>query len=330
MKPGVIAFLLALFATVMHAAEIDERKAIGAEFDAAFQREDFAAIEARYSRAVSSKERLASGVFVSSQMVYQMFTTLGSKPGAAKGNDARWKPIEEKAQRWAAQFPRSIIAAIALGKAYEQHGWEYRGGGYANSVSKEDWKVFHDYSARAFEVLSKRADAGKSDPAWWWRMLQLGRIQSWPAEQYSRFAREAVDAFPGYYDIHFEVAHGLTPQWGGSAEAVAAYADEAMKRTRSTDGAALYARIYWSVSGSILPQDWRGPPTDWRKIRTGFDDLIKRYPDPWNLNHYGLFACTVGDKPTAKRVLAIIGDNVDPSAWNDRGTWMRCKNWAAS
>jgi hypothetical protein len=308
---------------------MDHRKAIEAEVAQAFARGDFAVIESRYARAVATNERTASGVIVSARIVMGLVPGPGSVSGAPKGHDAHWKAVERKVQGWMEQHPQSVLAAIALSQAYKSHGWAFRGGGYANTVLEEDWKKFHDYLGRAAGALASRAEIGRKDPNWRRQVLEVGRTLGWPAEKYFAFAQESLDAFPQFYDTYFEIALSLLPKWGGSLEALAAFADHAAARTKATDGNALYARIYWFVYADVTPQSWAGKDVDWRRIRAGFDDMVKRYPEPWNLNFYARAACDVGDKPTARRLLAVVGDQLVPEAWPNRGAWSRCKNWAA-
>jgi len=328
----LIVVLLAWCTLLAHAGEADDRTAIGREFDAAFQRGDFAAIETRYNRAVAAKERLPSGVFVSSRFVYSMFGSLPKLPheAAPKGNDAYWTPIEERARKWSAQYPKSTIAAITLANAYVRHGWEYRGGGYANTVAKEDWQKLKVYVGKAYEVLAGRAEVGRGDPTWRWQMLYVGRLHGWSDEKYQAFAQSALDDFPEFYDIYFEVAERLVPQWGGSVEAVNAFMDHAVERTKATEGRALYARIYWSVGSYLGSKALLDGTVKWSKVRGGFEDLVKRYPDPWNLNYFARMACNAGDKATTRHVIAAIGQNIDTAVWEERASWVRCRNWAES
>lgn len=328
MKLRLFAMVVACCAMFAHAGETQDRAAIAAEYEAAFNRSDFAAIEARYGRAVSGKERLASGVFVAPRIVRSMIEK--APPGQPKGADAHWNQVEEKARAWTVQYPRSVVAAIALSQAYLGHGWAYRGGGYANTVTKEDFARFKGYVDRALQALLARADTGKADPNWHWQVLQVGRLQGWPDEKYFAFADAALDAFPGYYELYFELSERLLPQWGGSLEELSAFAENAVARTKATEGRAMYARIYWNVYSGLGSDRFKRGELDWPKIRTGFDDIVKRYPDPWNLNFFASIACDAGDKATARRVLARIGDRIESAAWVDHGAYNRCKNLAAS
>jgi hypothetical protein len=330
MKKRLFAMVVACCALFAHAGEIQDRAAISAGVNASFQRSDFAAIEARYARAISTKERFASGMFVSGRIVREMFPEAPTAAGGARGADAYFRPIEDKARAWTALYPKSVIAAIALSQAYRGHGWAYRGPGFASSVSKEDFARFKEYVGLSQEALLARADTGKADPNWHWEMLEGARLQGWPDRKYFAFAQASLDAFPDCYDIYFEIANRLVPQWGGSVEELADFAEHAAERTKATEGQAVYARIYWYVYEILGAERLQRGELDWPKIRTGFDDMVKRYPDSWNLNFFARIACDAGDGPTARRMLALVGDRIEPDAWANRGTYIRCKNLAAN
>jgi hypothetical protein len=330
MKLRLFAMVVACCAMFAHASETQDRAAINAEVNAAFERSDFAAIEARYAHAVSGRGRLASGVFVSGRIVRELDPLAPTGVSVPKGADAYFQPIEDKARAWTARYPKSVIAAIVLSQAYRAHGWAYRGGGYANSVSKEDFARFKEYVDLAQEALLARADTGKADPNWHWQVLEVARLQGWPDEKYFAFADAALDAFPGYYDIYFELSNRLVPQWGGSLEELADFAEHAAERTKATEGRAMYARIYWYVYDMLGAERLKRGELDWPKIRAGFDDMVKRYPDPWNLNFFARIACDAGDQATTRRILALVGDKIEPAAWANRGAYSRCKNLAES
>ena len=210
----------------------------------------------------------------------------------------------------------------------ERRAWAARGNGSASTVTEEGWKQFEAHMEHANQALLGRADAGKADPNWWCEMLARAREHSWPPQRYSALASAAVQAFPQNQDIYRAIGLKLVPQWGGSWQALAAFADEAVARTQETEGQILYARIYSNVSGYFDPGFLTRPEGNWPKVRAGFEELVARYPESWNLNTFARFACNAGDKTTTQRILARIDDAVVPSAWTNRAMYSRCRNWA--
>lgn len=330
MKLRLCVMLLTCFTMVAHASEVQDLAALAAEFRTAFERGTFVELDERYSRALARKERLASGTSVAVRMLKGAYAIEGKEIQKRIGIDAYYKPIEDKARSWMAKSPQSVAAALTLSGAYYSHGWAYRGTGLANSVSEENFARFASYTKLAQEPLLTREDLGKTDPNWHIQMLAVGQDNGWSSEQYFAFAQAALDAFPDNYDVYFAVAGRLLPQWGGSLEQLSAFAEYAAERTKATEGRSMYARIYWAYYPSLGGAEMlRRGELDWPKLREGFEDVVKRYPDPWNLNIFARTACDASDKGTAKRMLDLIGDGVEPKAWTNHGAYLRCKNLAA-
>lgn len=59
-------------------------------------------------------------------------------------------------------------------------------------------------------------------------------------------------------------------------------------------------------------------------MRAGFDDMVARYPDPWNLNAYAYFACKAQDFKTMNRILEQIGDRSLYPVWPGSDTLEEC------
>jgi hypothetical protein len=291
---------------------------------------DFAGLEARYAEALASGRRTESGPHVASRIANAVRMTSDTRLGD-RGKDVYWTPTEEKIKGWAAEFPDSVLPVIVLAQAYVGHAFEYRGGGYANTVAEEDWKQFHAYIRRAQDVLLSRQEAGRKDPNWWVEMLRISRLSSMPKREFASLAGAALDAFPAQFGIYFEITQTLLPQWGGSWEAISTFADQAVARTRATEGHALYARIYWIAHQNANdPNFLQRSYVKWPRIRAGFDDIIKTYPSAWNLNYFARMACDANDKATAKRLFLKVKANPDPQAWDDRASYNVCLNWAES
>lgn len=303
------------------AGEVEDRVNYTKEFATAFSRSDFALIESRYAEALATQKRLSSGYLVSHRWVGAMFER-------ADKDDPNWDAAEEKTRGWARQYPASVLPALALNRIYENRAWIARGRGYSSTVSEEGWKKFAANMNQANQALLSRADVGKADPNWWYELLSRAQEQSLPPERYWKVAYAALTAFPQNEDIYRAIAMKLVPQWGGSWEALAAFADQAVDRTRETQGQIMYAHIYRSVSGYLEPGLLTRAEGNWPKVRAGFEDLVARYPDRWNLNWFARFACDAGDKATTKRVLTRINDAVVPSAWANHAIYNRCRNWA--
>lgn len=68
---------------------------------------------------------------------------------------------------------------------------------------------------------------------------------------------------------------------------------------------------------------------DWKRMKSSFDELILKYPDPWNYNNYARFACMAQDFLTMRELDKKIAGNPIPIAWNnDIGDYNQCSEIA--
>ena len=89
------------------------------------------------------------------------------------------------------------------------------------------------------------------------------------------------------------------------------------------------ARIYWFASQPQFDNAlWRDSLAAWPRMKDGFEDIVARYPDPWNLNAYANFACLAEDKQKVLELFKRIGTDVVPQAWYPQ-LHDYCSAWAA-
>lgn len=332
---GLAATILVIscsFINSTHADEAMDRERIRSFFAENFENGDFSALEKWYAQALKEKTRMESGNFQASILVRSIEFKSDKKcdvPKCPKVDEKFWLAQEKKAKEWLVRHPKSTLAAIALARIYSNQAWIYRGTGYANTVAKEDWKMFHDLTRRAVDVLNEQQVEGRKDPNWWTSLLNETFYGSVDPARYQQLAQDAINAFPENPDIYIVIASTLRPQWGGSHSAIAALASEAVQRSKASEGEAFYARIYWSLADSLGQPAFLKPGVDWSRIRAGFDDMLQRYPADWNLNAYAQMACfEAHDKKTAAKLMRRIGEKPLGTIWKDRITFKRCQQWA--
>lgn len=338
---AAVALALPLFvapAGVAHAGDIEERREIAVLFIKNFSAGDYAALDAWYSKALKDNARMPSGIYRANRLVRSIsFGDSPSAPACAKEpcsrvNDAFWQDSQQRATAWLKQNPQSTLAAITLASAYSQQAWEYRGGGVASTVRDEDMKQFQELNHQALRALLASAEYGRKDPNWWAELLAYALYGQASREDYAKLAQEAITAFPKNHDIYFTISHSMLPQWGGSYKAIADLATQAVANTKAEEGQTFYARIYWNIYDSLAHQGaavFIRPDVDWTSIRAGFEDLVKRYPDSYNMNSFARLACVAAqDKKATAAVLQRIGQDVVPDAWQGRNEYVRCKNWS--
>jgi hypothetical protein len=124
------------------------------------------------------------------------------------------------------------LARTLLGARLIVIGWKARGTRRARQVSRAQWRVFYDYLRRAERVL---ADATAIDPgnaaAWTERVTVARGLGLRQAEGRRRYER-AAEHCDAPYGAQWQLLQSLCPKWGGSLEAVHAFARDCLRSAR--------------------------------------------------------------------------------------------------
>ena len=324
-----IFFCGLLNATVTYATpELQERMAVSTSIQRAFLQERFAELDRVSSDFRASKSRTSSGLWrltlfyggLSEAMVAQ-----------TKGLDREtaYREIERKTANWAQSSPNSPAAHIAHSMALIDHAWAYRGGGYAASVKPESWAPFRRYIAMARENLEAHKQVAAVDPRWYETMLTIARAENWDREKFDALLTEALNREPLFYQTYFLALEYLLPKWHGGTQEIEEFAQRAVRLTSKDEGKGMYARIYWVASQTQFQNGlFVDSFANWSRMKVGFDDVVAKYPDAWNLNSYAKFSCLAKDKLQTRKLLKRIGSDVLLEAWAPTTLHAECAEWA--
>ncbi len=306
------------------ADELVAREQIMSEVAQLFRSEQFAALEVMAYSYRANKSRTSSGIW-KLEIFYRGLSRVFDWNNSAEDY---WAECERLSDAWLAAYPKSPTAQLARVALLTNRAWATRGTGYANTVKSEDWAPFFAIVDEAHDYLVKTKTTASSDPHWYTSMAEVATFQGWPAEDFAALIDEALDREPFYYNTYFMALNRYLPKWGGSAEAVERFAREAMERTSAVDGRGMYARIYWNAAYSHYKDNlFAGSDVDWAEMKRGFDDVLARYPDSWNLNQYGRFACMAGDSAKILELIDRIGEQQIEEAW-PMAYMDACRAWA--
>lgn len=308
--------------------ELEERDLVSDQVRQAFLREEFSQLEEMSRAYRTAKNRTASGLwkltlFYSGILKAIKIHTFG------KDRDLAFGELQEKTARWAQAYPDSPSAQIVLSMVLIKQGWAYRGGGYAHTVKLEAWAPFYKYIALGRENLERHKAFASADPRWYETMIEIAKIEGWERERVNSLLKEALDREPLFYQTYFGALEYLLPKWHGNAKDIEQFAQDAVKRTFKQEGRGMYARIYWYASqtqydNALFAQSL----ASWSRMKDGFDDVIARYPDAWNLNNYAKFACLAKDKPKTRELLKRSDFQIVAEAWSPASLRTECFEWA--
>ena len=75
--------------------------------------------------------------------------------------------------------PSRSLRRVALAEAYVNYGWEARGYGYGDTVSKDGWSLFDKRAKRAKEILERASKLPTKCPEWYVAMQGVALAQNW-------------------------------------------------------------------------------------------------------------------------------------------------------
>jgi hypothetical protein len=294
-----------------------------------FLAKDYAGLDARMAHYIkqgtrSSSGRWASGIFAEN-VLYGKGTPFASHPESIPW----WKDLEKQVQGWVDASPNSPLAHLIMTQVKMNHAWHIRGGGYASTVPASAWKPFREEMARARRYLLKQSKIVSRYPEYYELRIDLETALGGERETVDAIYDEATRRFPDYYPVYFSMTNYLLPKWHGDIDAVEAFARDAVQRSRKTEGQGMYARIYWVVAQAQFRDTlFKESGVHWTHMRSGFDDVIKRYPDQWNIQNYAHFACLARDHATFRKLSPRIKTAIPSGIWAPPNTLEACRKAA--
>ena len=323
---GISLSLIAPHAT--GSDEMSERDMIKVKVIDLADAENFEQLEVLAETYRTSQTRTPSGVWA----LTLFYLGLGETFAINVRDDRYWTRREQFARKWVTAYPQSPTARLAYARYLLNRGWSNRGRGNATTVKPEDWKPFNDYVQKARRYLESNKAISSKDPVWYTMMEVIAYIQGWPEDEFAPLLDEALKYDPGYYQIYFEAINYYAPKWGGDAASIERFARWATQYNKATDGYGMYARIYWSASQfQYKDRLFIDSRVDWATMKQGIDDVLKVYPDQWNINNFAKFACLAGDKAKTAELIKRIERLHPPEVWgDDLKLHESCRRWALS
>lgn len=285
-----------------------------------FEELDEFAIELR-----EQETRTSSGVWKLTQFYFAFDDSIFIK----RNNRFYRAEIENKIYRWLAKQPNSAAAQIVKGLWISDKAWGYRGGGWASTVEKEDWKDFFATLEQAKQYMFEVKDNAHQDPHWYVVMANILKSLEVDMEEFNTVTGEGLKLFPSYYQLHFAITNYLSPKWHGNSAYVEAFANEAVNNSFKEEGFGMYSRIYWYSSQTQYDERlFMQSDINWDVMKAGMFDVLNRYPDEWNLQTFAFFSCLAGDRDTTAKLMNLMGSKPMIKAWKEAEYFNKCRAFA--
>lgn len=214
-----------------------------------------------------------------------------------------WQASLIQIEKFKAAYPGSVLPALAEARYWSDYANNARGFGVASTVSPEGWKLFRERLEKSESILMKiQAKAGEW-PQWYLQLIRVQSLLGRPKEALEKTFLDGIKKYPEFLPIYMERSYYLEPRWGGSWAAVDTMVQLAVGNVRRESKAATYTRMYWATAKLASSPDVFFSETKvvWSRMRDGFTDLLKSYPDSaWLGNNFLFYACVAGDQKAYK------------------------------
>ena len=245
--------------------------------------------------------------------IAQFHDALGCRDDEPEG---MWQLHDTIHQEWIAAYPDSITARVAYADFFVDYAWHARGSGYANTVSRDGWKLFEERLAKARDILAAARTLPMKDAVWWSVSLRVALGQNWSQDDYDVLMKEAKDYSPVFWGYDIARTYSLLPRWHGKP---GDWEDYALMVSRAEDGLGpeIYARIVMNLAG-YYENIFEDSKASWPKTREGLEAMRKKYPDFREVTNWAAkLAVLAKDYPEASRMFALLGNSYDPGAWRN-------------
>ena len=306
------------------AATPDASEGLVDEVAALIRARDYDALDAMGARLVATQARTSSGLLKAGLFYSSIHWYLLNGVGGRCSPDA-----QGVADAWFAARPKSPPAILAVAYAHLSTAWCARGQDGASKVPEEAWPIFYREARAAGEVLANNRSAAVA-PAWYAAMEDVAIAENWPDDAFARLHAEAVQRFPWSYDIYFRAARHYQAQWGGSKTAFDAFARRSAAASKATDGAGLYARIYWAAYDGCLETLTRCTAVDMPMLADSMADIAARYPSSWNDSNFAWILCANNAADKARPYFERLPADSPGDPWPNQSTFDWCRQMSGA
>ncbi|MDQ8036567.1 MAG: hypothetical protein REI12_04040 [Pedobacter sp.] len=290
--------------------ELQERAIIKDQTDHNLFNAKFNEIEKDSASYLEHHERTSSGLW--------RLTLLNAALQGSMSSSNSLSTKEAILKAWLKAYPDSPSAHFAEVQLLLARADSIRGLSPEYEIDPAVVPAYQRLVSKAYDKLNACKEMADHDPRWYGLMLDIARRESWSREEFYKLALQAFEKHPLYYQNYFDAIDFITRQKQWTINEVEDFANAAVSRTKRYEGSSMYARIYWYASQAYF-RDYlfKSSMVSWPKMKAGFDEIMEKYPDSWNLNNYAKFSCLAKDKETSRKLLQRIGSDTISKVWRN-------------
>ena len=206
---------------------------------------------------------------------------------------------------------------VFKGSRYVHYAWEARGGGYADTVTGEGWKLFNDRLSEADRELTRAWELDPTHPRAPTTMLVVEKGLRGDRDEMEKWFRRAMDANPDNYDACSQKLEFLLPRWHGSHRDMIAFGRECVaEQNWWANLPHVLIDAHEKVSREVpLRKVYLANPAVWRDIRSVYVSFPRVYPDSpqvqWHRSQLAKWACECQQWDEAIKAFEAVGEEPD-------------------
>ena len=242
----------------------------------------------------------------------------------AEAREEMIKPEEEavwlvRLNLWCDRSPESYAPFLMRGYFYVGYAWEARGTSWGANVPGAAWKLFEDRLAQAEADLRRAHTLAPKLAGALRELMVVARGRSEP-EMLERWFTEGVAAQPDNMDLYFERLESLKAKWGGSHEAMFAFARRAvLEHPDDPMFGLLVVNSHLELANrtdSTHHKKYFVQPKVWQEVRELLERILAKYPRSFrNHNRMALYAFYGEDYARSRQEFEAVGDHWEPDVW---------------
>ncbi len=288
-----------------------------------FNQNDFQKLDAIIDAAIKGRIQLKSGEW----LLWEIYRSIDAMYNDLSPQEMRGFLL--KIDMWRDQVPNSMNHITARANFYVTLAWAYRGSGYSKDIKEENQTGFRDNLEKAIQLFNSTEVLNTKNPEHYTQWIFAANANGGDVDA---VFKKAVSVDPFYLPIYLKRAVTLLPRWGGYPGEVEKFASFVADQTKSLNG----DEFYWEIANSVLEYvgmaDFSKFQFDYTHIKSGLEQMIKRYPTDLKYQHYlGLYACLYKNREDAKKYFTQIKFDWGKSAWRvwkSDSLWSNLKIWA--
>lgn len=267
---------------------------------------NFKALDALEKVLLAEKRIEVNGVWTLCYF-YDALAGEDTTAGARDLDEEDYKTRLAQFDKWLKENPSSAAARIGQAMTYYGYAWLARGSGYADTVTREGWRLYKERIAKGKAALDADPQIKKKDPSAFEAYATAALAQGVEKDQYLKMVDECHKAYPDFYQIDRSASYYLLPRWHGEDGDTARYIARRSDQLGGVEGDVLYARLVSHIMRYFDEPFGSEGNFDFARFTRGYKELIKKNPSDIQLKMDYLNSCRKkGDYDSMKLVFDAL------------------------